>query len=32
MADPRLGRLKPDTMPFDGKRMVWGGFKPIVSL
>ena len=32
MADPRLADLKPDTMPFDGKRMFWGGFKPIVSL
>jgi uncharacterized protein YbaA (DUF1428 family) len=20
------------SMPFDGKRMFWGGFKPIVSL
>jgi uncharacterized protein YbaA (DUF1428 family) len=30
MADPEL---QPDkqNMPFDGKRMFWGGFKPIVS-
>ena len=32
MADPRLAGMGPDTMPFDGKRMFWGGFKPIVSL
>lgn len=29
MADPRL---KPDDMPFDGKRMIWGGFETIVEL
>lgn len=31
MADPRL---KPDAenMPFDGKRMFWGGFKGLVEL
>ncbi|SFO05527.1 Uncharacterized conserved protein YbaA, DUF1428 family [Mesorhizobium sp. NFR06] len=31
MADPRL---KPDweTMPFDGKRMIFGGFQPFVEL
>jgi uncharacterized protein YbaA (DUF1428 family) len=30
MADPRL---EPDTnpMPFDGKRMIFGGFVPIVE-
>ncbi|MEQ1438776.1 DUF1428 domain-containing protein [Fontimonas sp. SYSU GA230001] len=31
MADPRL-KMDPATMPFDGKRMFWGGFKPIVEL
>ncbi len=31
MADPRLA-CDPKNMPFDGKRMFWGGFKPIVSL
>lgn len=31
MADPRL-KMDPDSMPFDGKRMFWGGFKPIVEL
>jgi uncharacterized protein YbaA (DUF1428 family) len=32
MADPRLMSMDPKTMPFDGKRMFWGGFKPMVSL
>ena len=33
MADPRLGALgSPEDMPFDGKRMIWGGFKPIVEM
>ncbi len=33
MADPRLmAGMDPKAMPFDGKRMFWGGFKPIVSL
>jgi len=33
MADPRLASMMtPEAMPFDGKRMFWGGFKPIVSL
>lgn len=31
MADPRLAAMAPDTMPFDGKRMFWGGFKTIVQ-
>lgn len=31
MADPRIGCIDPESMPFDGKRMFWGGFKPIVS-
>ncbi len=30
MADPRL-KMDPKSMPFDGKRMFWGGFKPIVE-
>ena len=29
MADERM---KPDDMPFDGKRMFWGGFKPVVTI
>lgn len=32
MADPRLANMDPKSMPFDGKRMFWGGFKPIVQL
>ena len=31
MADPRLASLGPKDMPFDTKRMFWGGFKPIVE-
>lgn len=31
MADPRM-KMEPGSMPFDGKRMFWGGFKPIVEL
>jgi uncharacterized protein YbaA (DUF1428 family) len=31
MADPRLNGNMAD-MPFDGKRMIFGGFKPIVQL
>lgn len=33
MADPRLAQMMdPKSRPFDGKRMFWGGFKPIVEL
>jgi uncharacterized protein YbaA (DUF1428 family) len=33
MKDPRLAKyMEPDAMPFDGKRMVYGGFKTIVDL
>ena len=32
MADPRLANMSPDSMPFDGKRMIFGGFVPLVSL
>ena len=32
MADPRLAAMMdPKAMPFDGKRMFWGGFKPMVE-
>lgn len=31
MADPRIANMGPDKMPFDSKRMIWGGFKSIVS-
>ena len=31
MKDPRLASMMdPKNMPFDGKRMFWGGFKPLV--
>jgi uncharacterized protein YbaA (DUF1428 family) len=30
MADPRMN-MDPSTMPFDGKRMIYGGFKTIVE-
>jgi uncharacterized protein YbaA (DUF1428 family) len=33
MKDPRLANMMdPKKMPFDGKRMIWGGFKTTVSL
>lgn len=33
MKDPRLApMMDPKAMPFDGKRMFWGGFKPIVLI
>lgn len=32
MADPRLAGMAPKSMPFDGKRMIWGGFKTFVEL
>lgn len=31
MNDPRVTSLGPESMPFDGKRMIFGGFKPVVS-
>jgi uncharacterized protein YbaA (DUF1428 family) len=33
MEDPRLASMMdPKKLPFDGKRMFWGGFKPAVEL
>lgn len=32
MADPRIKDMGPEMMPFDGKRMIYGGFKPIITL
>lgn len=33
MKDPRMAELmKPEAMPFDGKRMVYGGFDVLVDL
>jgi uncharacterized protein YbaA (DUF1428 family) len=31
MKDPRMAGIDPKTMPFDGKRMIWGGFKVLVE-
>jgi uncharacterized protein YbaA (DUF1428 family) len=31
MADPAM-KMDPATMPFDGKRMFWGGFKAFIEL
>jgi len=31
MSDPRLEQFNKN-MPFDGKRMFWGGFKPLVKM
>lgn len=33
MADPRLAEMmKPESMPFDGKRMIIGGFESFIDL
>ena len=33
MADPRLAKMmNPQAMPFDGKRMIYGGFKVMLSV
>ncbi|WP_394781581.1 DUF1428 domain-containing protein [Undibacterium sp.] len=33
MNDPRLaGMMNPETLPFDGKRMIYGGFQMMVDL
>ena len=33
MKDPRLAKMmNPKAMPFDGKRMFWGGFKAMLEL
>ena len=33
MKDPRLApMMQPGGVPFDGKRMIWGGFQTIVAL
>ena len=31
MADKRIGKMMQGDMPFDAKRMIFGGFKMIVS-
>ena len=30
MKDPRIANMGPDLMPFDGKRMIYGGFEPLM--
>lgn len=32
MADPRMKDTGPDSMPFDGKRMIFGGFEVLIDL
>ncbi len=33
MKDPRIAKMMdPKKMPFDGKRMIWGGFKTMLSV
>lgn len=32
MQDSRLAGMNPASMPFDVKRMIYGGFKPVVDL
>jgi uncharacterized protein YbaA (DUF1428 family) len=33
MKDPRLASMMdPKSLPFDGKRMFWGGFKQVINL
>ena len=32
MKDPTMSNYDLKTLPFDGKRMFWGGFKPIVTM
>jgi uncharacterized protein YbaA (DUF1428 family) len=32
MSDPRLSGMDPKSMPFDCKRMVYGGFKVLVDV
>lgn len=32
MSDPRMLKSMEKKMPFDGMRMFWGGFKPVVKM
>jgi uncharacterized protein YbaA (DUF1428 family) len=32
MKDPRLAGMMPAAMPFDGKRMIYGGFEVAVEV
>lgn len=31
-SDPRFADMDPNDMPFDGKRMFWGGFEPVYEM
>jgi uncharacterized protein YbaA (DUF1428 family) len=31
MKDPRVAKMNHKTIPFDGKRMIYGGFKLLVK-
>ena len=31
MEDPRFANMTPDSMPFDGKRLIFGGFETILD-
>ncbi len=31
MTNPRIASFGPDNMPFDGTRLLWGGFKKVVT-
>ena len=31
MEDPRMKEMSAGDMPFDGKRMFWGGFTPLIT-
>lgn len=32
MSDPRMSGMGPEDVPFDGKRMIWGGFEVLVEM
>lgn len=32
LKDPRIASMDPQTMPFDSKRMFWGGFEVLVEV
>jgi uncharacterized protein YbaA (DUF1428 family) len=32
MKDPRIAGMTAEAMPFDGKRMIWGGFEVAVEV
>ncbi|MEO7576937.1 MAG: DUF1428 domain-containing protein [Massilia sp.] len=32
MRDPRMASFIPETMPFDGKRLIFGGFETLVEM